>query len=294
MRFILPERLLGQRHKPVGTRGNLMRKQHLTFPVLRSFIHAFAGLLVLCSFPLFAHGPFNTGELQYSVTVTDSDGKPLKDAVVTFNNITTRFSHRHTSDSNGKTPAFYANPGDDIHLTASLQGWSYNDLDFVARESKRFYFKGNKSEANVKVTVHVLDSEGAPISGARVDFTNMATGNTGWRIVDEKGVAVYWVNPGTSLRMVPQAPGYQFDPPGVAKVGTEHRDVYLKAKNVASAGTSGSGGAIYTGWHDESAVELKQRISRGCKQNHSKDKYEVITYEIKKRTGELRARFICK
>jgi len=269
-----------------------MHKQRLIVPILRFSFCVFAGLLVLCAPPLFAHGPFNTGELEYAVTVTDSDGKPLQGAVVTFNNVTTRYSHRHTSDANGKTPAFYANPGDDIHLTANLQGWSYDDLDFVARQSKRFYFKGTKSRATVKVTVHVLDGNGAPIPGARVDFTNVATGNTGWRVVDEKGMTVYWVNPGTGLRMVPQAPGYQFGPPGVAKVGAEHRDVYLKAQNVTA--TSDSGGAIYTGWYDESAVQLKQRISRGCKQNHNKLKYEVLTYEIKKRTGELRARFVCK
>jgi hypothetical protein len=92
------------------------------------------------------------------------------------------------------------------NATDSAGNSSFEDYKYIT------VGEAQTTSGKVKVSVHVLDGAGGvPVQGARVDFTNLGTGNTGWRTTGADGVVTYWVDPGTDLRMAPKASGYRFD-----------------------------------------------------------------------------------
>jgi len=49
----------------------------------------------------------------------------------------------------------------------------------------------------------------------------------------------------------------------------------------------------YTGWYDENATQIKKRIKKWCKKTYSRKSYKISHYEIKSKSGKVRAKFDC-
>jgi len=61
-----------------------------------------------------------------------------------------------------------------------------------------------------------------------------------------------------------------------------------------SSGQIATGANLYTGWYDENAKQIKSRIKKWCKKTYNRNSYKISHYEIKSKSGKVRAKYSCK
>ncbi len=148
-----------------------------------------------------------------AVYVLDENGRGLRGAKVVFKNSQTGTTGERYADSSGKCSDFWGYFEAKYLVTADKAGCQFDPPSIsvnLQRSKLTLYFA--KKREQTKLIVNVLSGR-EPVVGVRVDFKNIATGNTGWRNTLRTGRCQdFWVPVGNDYSITPRSDDYVFTP----------------------------------------------------------------------------------